>query len=209
MAKRHADRLGRFFRTGQLDLCALALDQSHVVEKHRVISLSGLCEGDLGHVRVGGEVVHVAVVRLCLAHRVDLVLKRGLAVHAHVESGPVAAASVEGEGEVVRLAVLEFFDKLRERGVSLQESDAVLLRVNAVVGKRPRTGNVDAVVAGRCPATDGCGLDVAGEARRAAGLEAGVDHGHVVYVALGQGDTIEQQRGVPGGDGFKNQLARG
>ena len=110
---------------------------------------------------------------------------------------------------MVRLAVLEFFDKLRERGVSLQESDAVLLRVNAVVGKRPRTRNVDAVVAGRCPATDGCGLDVAGEARCAAGLEAGIDNGHIGCAALGQDDTVEQQRCVPCGDGFKHQLARG
>ena len=209
MAKRHADRHSRFFRTGQLDLGALAFEQAHVVEQDRVIPGGSLCKGDIGHVRVGSEVVHEHVVRLGIAHRVDLVLKRGLAVHAHVERGLVAASGVEGKREVVRLTILEFPNGLREGGIPLQKGDAVLLRVDAVISKRPRTRNVDAVVAGRCPATDGCGLDVAGEARRAAGLEAGVDHGHVVYGALGQGDTVKQQRGIPGGDGLKIQLARG
>ena len=44
---------------------------------------------------------------------------------------------------MVRLAILKFPNGLRERGIPLQKGDAILLRVGAVVGKRPRAGDVD------------------------------------------------------------------
>ena len=55
---------------------------------------------------------------------------------------------------MVRLAILKFPNGLRERGIPLQKGDAILLRVGAVVGKRPRAGDVDTIAACGYPASN-------------------------------------------------------